>query len=271
MLTSKRNLIWTLFILFFTSNTQGTLLIPPKNKTILAATISYFSYKKPHSTTKDGHKIYKDPDTKQEFKVVNEFVSDSGKYRALALMDNKNNLYYSYRGTKGKGDLRTDVIIGINRPLSYLSKKMGKELTIKNSLKKNVDRSINFYHDTLKKLEQSHVKPKSILVTGHSMGGVMAQMVGHKTGAETHTFNAPGAKTLGYYDTSGHTKNITNHVRSTDSIGNYGAHIGHVAYYNQSAKDGSFLTYPTNQHSITYFKNDIKRGMTPKMYKHGQK
>ncbi|MDP3533111.1 MAG: hypothetical protein Q8S31_07485 [Alphaproteobacteria bacterium] len=268
----KNYTIFSLLItLFIAPNLYGKPALPLKEKSMLAATIAHFSYKNPHKTTKDGHKIYMDKDTKKEYKVVNEFTSDSGKYRAIALMDKDNNLFYSYRGTKGKGDVRTDAIIALNMPLSYLSQKTGKKLTISNSLKKNTERSVNFYNDTLKKLDDAKIKHKSVLVTGHSLGGMMAQIVGHKTGAETHTFNAPGALIKGYFDKPGYTNNIINHVRSTDLIGNYGAHIGQVAHYNQSAKDGSFLKYPLNQHSVTYFKNDIKRGMTPKMYKHGKR
>lgn len=230
-----------------------------------------FSYQEPHEINSKNEKYYVGEKSGEKYKVVNEFVSDSGKYRAVAFMDTNKNLYMSYRGTKDLGDLRTDAIIAINRPLSKITEKIGINLTIDNSLRKNVDRSEKFYQDTLEKLKNQKINHKDPIVVGHSLGGYMAQMVGHKTGAETHTFNAPGAMTANYYDSKGHTNNIINHIRSTDLISSWGKHIGIVALYQNSAKDGSLFTYPKDQHKLSYLTNDIHRGMKPKIYEHGQK
>lgn len=241
-----------------------------QQQVILHSEAAKFSYQEPHKTI-EGKQYYVGPHSGIEYEVVNEFVSDSGKYRAIALMDKNKNLYMSYRGTKGMGDLRSDLIIGVNNPLSKIKKLTGIDLTIDNSLKKNADRSVKFYDDTLKKMQDQKMNYKKPVIVGHSLGGFMAQMVGHQRGAETHSFNAPGAKIENYFDQNGHIDNITNHVRSTDVISNWGKHIGKVALYSNSAKDGGLFTFAKDQHKLDYLTNDFKRGMTPKIYEHGLK
>lgn len=241
-----------------------------QQKVILHGEAARFSYEQP-TGIKNGTTYYSGPHSGKEYKVVNEFESDSGKYRAIALMDNQKNLYLSYRGTVGKGDLRTDAIIGANNVLSKISDVVGTDLTLGNSLEKNRKRSIEFYDNTLNKLKGDNVQHNPPVIVGHSLGGMMAQLVGHETGAETHTFNAPGANIYGYYDDKKHKDNITNHVRSTDIVGNWGKHIGNVAEYKQSSGKSGLLSYVGDQHKMSYFTEDLKKGMTPTIYEHGKK
>ena len=57
-----------------------------------------------------------------------------------------------------------------------------------------------------------------IVLTGHSLGGSLAQIVGAIRGAEAVTFNAYGTRDM-FKDTSGlNTNKITNYVNEYDAI-----------------------------------------------------
>lgn len=78
--------------------------------------------------------------------------------------------------------------------------------------------------------------PLSISITGHSLGGTLAQITAAKYGVHAETFNAYGPKDLthlGRYGVDVHAPhpNIVNHVRATDVVGAGGAHLGQVKIY----------------------------------------
>ena len=68
----------------------------------------------------------------------------------------------------------------------------------------------------------------NISITGHSLGGALAQIVQSYFGNYTVTFNAPGMA----QQTSGTGyNNVVNYVNLNDFIGCYGTHVGETRYY----------------------------------------
>ena len=72
-----------------------------------------------------------------------------------------------------------------------------------------------------------------ITITGHSLGGAIAQLLGAKYGNKTVTFNVPGM--LNMLDqigcsTTAEYSNITNYAVLNDYVGNFRAHVGDTYY-----------------------------------------
>lgn len=124
--------------------------------------------------------------------------------------------------------------------LKRISRKIGKErkAEVKNLEKSRgstniiLDRQVKLARKFLKSSTEKYnqIKPNNkesnIVLTGHSLGGFLAQIVGTETGHTTYTFNAPGAE--GYLPKLKESKNIFNYIRESDIVGNFGNHIGEV-------------------------------------------
>lgn len=69
-----------------------------------------------------------------------------------------------------------------------------------------------------------------VTVTGHSLGGTLAQITAHHFGLRGETFNAYGAASLGYsIDKSG--DSVLNHVMAGDTVSAASPHFGQVRVY----------------------------------------
>ncbi len=69
----------------------------------------------------------------------------------------------------------------------------------------------------------------SVTVTGHSLGGLLAQVTAHEYGLRGETFNAYGA--AGLYGVPEGGSRMINHVRATDMVGAANRHYGDVHVY----------------------------------------
>lgn len=106
-----------------------------------------------------------------------------------------------------------------------------------------------------KELEQMNHQPTPVTVTGHSLGGTLAEITAAKFGLKGETFNAYGAAGL-LQDVPAGGHEVINHVRATDVVSAASKHFGEVRIYavqddiNTLAKagyrDDSTLLSPRN-------------------------
>jgi hypothetical protein len=74
--------------------------------------------------------------------------------------------------------------------------------------------------------------PPEVSVTGHSLGGTLAQITAHHFDLRGETFNAYGAASLGYQIPEGGDR-VLNHVLAADVVSSASPHYGQVRLYAQ--------------------------------------
>ncbi|MEJ1129384.1 XVIPCD domain-containing protein [Variovorax sp. CCNWLW225] len=84
--------------------------------------------------------------------------------------------------------------------------------------------------------QPNFAKPIAVSITGHSLGGTLAEITAAKYSLHAETFNAYGPKDLAdlkRYGVDVHAQhpNIVNHVRATDVVGAGAPHLGQVKIY----------------------------------------
>jgi len=102
-----------------------------------------------------------------------------------------------------------------------------------------LDDAISFARRAIDKAQKTgpdYPHPIAISITGHSLGGTLAEITAAKYGLPAETFNAygPGSlKNLHDYgiDANGRYADIVNHVRATDVVGAGSPHFGEVRTY----------------------------------------
>lgn len=107
-------------------------------------------------------------------------------------------------------------------------------------------------------------------ITGHSLGGALAQLVGSEYGNYTVTFNAPGMLVQAFNFGFTHTINITNYVVMNDYVGNYGTHVGITRYIQPvpittdpwQDTHSSILNYTEENFGLIYTSYDLDGALT---------
>jgi hypothetical protein len=144
-------------------------------------------------------------------------------FEAIAVREKAtSNIFIAYEGTKDRDDFWVDADLVIETKLGHFA----KDPTAIDSpyLDTHVDQAMTFY---------DHVKatyPNSpITLTGHSLGGTDAQVVGAKHGVPTVTFESPGVpptllQRLGIQPKT--TLDMVDYQRSSDEFGSFGRDIG---------------------------------------------
>lgn len=77
---------------------------------------------------------------------------------------------------------------------------------------------------------ETSIAGRNITVTGHSLGGTLAQITAHEFGLSGETFNAYGAANL-QHDIPKGGDQVINHVRATDVVAAASHHFGSVKIY----------------------------------------
>lgn len=196
------------------------------------------------------------------WKYVDKYFNNkSGYYSELYKKNNK--VILAIRGTElhsGKKELikdfRNDINMGIEK-LPY-----------------QVANAKEVYYKLIKKYGK-----ENIIVTGHSLGGSISEILGTEYGVEAVTFNAYGIKKLNGLQIN-YTENITNYGNANDSIfaSNIDNHIGKIMVLNGKGdgnnfqkiirKPDKFKDHPLNElaplsEAKEYKKEKFKNDKTP--------
>lgn len=146
------------------------------------------------------------------WKVVDSYVDPNTGFQGAAYLNRvTNKVVVAFRGTdlSERNDLRANTnIAGFKGDI--------------------FDRQVGGARELIERVQKSYPNT-GVSLTGHSLGGAIAQVVGSESGLETHTFNAPGVSHM-VKNPSG-MDHIYNHVRDSDIIGTAGDHVGHVVRY----------------------------------------
>ncbi len=160
-------------------------------------------------------------------------------YRVLAFSDNKDN---GYQGTIYQR-LDTREIVVAHRGTESSVDMTGGQL-YKDAIKTDGGMVINGVNnqandaieltqkamDLAKAEGERSGKTPPVSVTGHSLGGTLAQITAHKFDLHGETFNAYGAAGL-KSDIPAGGNDVVNHVRATDMVSSASPHYGSVKVY----------------------------------------
>jgi hypothetical protein len=149
--------------------------------------------------------------------------------------------------SRGAGALPT-----VRRELSRNRKLPGTEKT-----RSQIRSAEAFYADTLAAVNDG--RPKRIVITGHSLGGFLAQVIASRHGHEALTINAPGASGFAGDDV----RSLRNWIRKDDVVGTFGVHVGSVTKYRNVDLDKVVVDYVLQNHKIDRFCSDLANGMKP--------
>lgn len=146
-------------------------------------------------------------------------------FAALALRnESTGEIVIAYRGTDGIKDLTGSDL----------------QLALQNDVPKQHAEAAAFYTQI-----KNEYGP-NITITGHSLGGALAQLVAAIEGRPAYTYNAPGVSQIRQYidgypnpdaDPAGHT-NINNYSMAFDAVSTRGVQLGNIATYDPSSLEG---------------------------------
>ncbi|MGJ7491925.1 XVIPCD domain-containing protein [Variovorax sp. ZT4R33] len=154
------------------------------------------------------------------------------------ILDVHNNPKTDYQGTAYQRVDTGEVIIA-HRGTESVKDGIADAGLVFNGRNSQLDDAMKFTEQAIAKAKESAEekhKPFSVSITGHSLGGTLAEITAAKTGLHAETFNAYGPKDLtglARYGVDVHAPhpNIVNHVRATDVVGAGGPHLGQVKIY----------------------------------------
>lgn len=92
-------------------------------------------------------------------------------------------------------------------------------------------------------------RPPEVTVTGHSLGGALAQITSHHFNVKGETFNAYGAVSLSYRIPEGGNTMI-NHVMASDPVSTASPHFGQVRIYARPNEISTLAANGFSNHSL---------------------
>jgi hypothetical protein len=154
-----------------------------------------------------------------EFQVIKRFDDDSGYQGVLYQNKVSGELILAHRGTEFDRELVKDgliadggmVLLGVNSQVS--------------AAEQATEYALKYAEDN-----KEACGPLALTVTGHSLGGTLAQITAYRYGLRGETFDAYGAAGL-VADMKEGGGQIINHVRATDFVSAASRHVGDVRIY----------------------------------------
>ena len=196
--------------------------------------------------------VYKEnkPQIINNWKYSKSWYDSNGFYSEV--YKNENNIIIVFKGT----DVKKGIKEGVKDMLS--NTQMGAKY-LPNQIK-NARQIYDIY--------TRDFPDANIILTGHSLGGSIAQALGAETGAETVTFSAYGIADI-HSPTFKYSNNITNYGNAQDPVfvGNIDAHIGKTVVLNTkidsnkvTKNNKEFYSYNFNPHYIQNL-GDLSKGV----------
>ncbi|RYF38302.1 MAG: DUF2974 domain-containing protein, partial [Comamonadaceae bacterium] len=170
---------------------------------------------------------YKDPALGQPislggvtYKAIDHLDNPRSGFQATAYRRvDTGEVVIAYRGTEFDREPVHDGVVDVGMALAGV-----------NAQTRDADTFTRRVLEQAKVLAQASGDPVHVTVTGHSLGGTLAQLEAHKFGLKGETFNAYGAAGLVHgVPQGGH--QVVNHVRAGDVVSAASAHFGEVRVY----------------------------------------
>lgn len=152
------------------------------------------------------------------FKIIRTIDKPSGYHGVIYRHQNTGEIVVAHRGTEFDDDKFRDLFIADGQMVLI---KLNQQL---DGARETVELALELARHG--GLADNQVP---VTVTGHSLGGTLAQMTAAEYGLHGETFNAYGA--AGLHDTPAGGNLVVNHVRTTDMVSAAGQHFGGVRAY----------------------------------------
>jgi hypothetical protein len=115
----------------------------------------------------------------------------------------------------------------LKRPFISIQDLRADAAMVADKVNPQVEAAERFTRKVLDYAAREKIPLDQITVTGHSLGGALAEIESARHGLSGATFNAYGAVDLGYHIPEGGNR-IVDYVVATDSISAGGRHYGHI-------------------------------------------
>lgn len=183
--------------------------------TLANASLSVDSYREEH--LRDPREIVNAGE--HQYEVIKTFSHESGYQGVLYQNLVTGDLVLAHRGTEfGRQPVHDGVIADLGMVVTGFNSQVG-------AARRATEIALDYAKDKAK-----DCGPLQLTITGHSLGGVLAQDGGHRYGLHTETFDAYGAAGL-VADLRPDVGHIVNHVRATDFVSAASRHVGEVRIY----------------------------------------
>ena len=250
--------------------------MPFADATLQAALLSNHSYKHPPELTDNPPTVPNSGKPPIKYEIVDyEPRGDAGGFAAVAYRNPvTGETIIAFRGTEPTDvlDLAADVGIGAeallpDSPLGRVGPFAGPALALiagRRALESQI-RGADAFTERVRKKASERRPPGEVSLTGHSLGGGLAQFEAARTGLPAHTFNAPGMGKVveRRISPAQPERNVFNHARGADAV-HYATGDRHGAGIDYESVRGLDGLNPLQQHSIDNFEADLRRGLAPK-------
>ena len=201
-----------------------------------------------------SERVYDEPDINKVYQAKdNNFYTapDGHKYRVIENMSNPQTGYQgtiyqdmssgeiivAHRGTKGSQDIATDIDMVRAKTNNQIDDAM-----------RLVEHAKQHAKDYQQLNHLSHAPTLSI--TGHSLGGTLAEVTAYRQNLHGETFNAYGAvgmRGMPAYPITN--SNVVNHVIATDAVSAANEHYGEVRTYARTRDIAALVNYGYGQYN----------------------